>query len=357
MLTRLSNGGAELQAKHQINALAELGHQVTVITLDKSDEVVKAKIRVLSVASFKNPLYIVESLYWIWKSRCDYVYTFFRQSDVAGFLSKYILFKKWIMAERSSRQCYKDSKLDKLRSWIGLSADIIICNSNAGHEYWVENGKDSGKVKILSNCYPNEIEPRRGVDGDDKGRKQISRQRLLYIGRCENEKNIWLLLLCMMESFLRNVDLVIIGTGSELRKLKDYVQEKGVANVKILGHMSSEEIRQELGAGDVLVSLSRYEGMSNSVAEAIIRRMPLILSDIEGHREITGNKLQYVDCAASIQECSWQIRKIYDGAKDGSQYRMGLNEIRSGLLSRGSLNNHKESLGRILQDVQAWDSQ
>jgi glycosyltransferase involved in cell wall biosynthesis len=45
-----------------------------------------------------------------------------------------------------------------------------------------------------------------------------------------------------------------------------------------------------MGAADVVVSLSRFEGLPNSVQEAVMCGTPLVLSDIPAHRDLLGSE-------------------------------------------------------------------
>lgn len=75
--------------------------------------------------------------------------------------------------------------------------------------------------------------------------------------------------------------LLMIGDG----KLKPIYQEKyNTPNIKYLGHV--EQPLSYMQAADYLISASTSEGLPNSVLEALACGLPVILSDIEPHREI-----------------------------------------------------------------------
>ena len=73
----------------------------------------------------------------------------------------------------------------------------------------------------------------------------------------------------------------MIGDG----KLKEgYQQKYAHSNIKYLGHI--EQPLKYLQASDFLISASVSEGLPNTVLESLACGIPVILSDIEPHREI-----------------------------------------------------------------------
>lgn len=54
-------------------------------------------------------------------------------------------------------------------------------------------------------------------------------------------------------------------------------------------HVPHDEIGRFLRTGDVFVSASRSEGMPHAVREAMLAGLPLLLSDIPGHRAVVGD--------------------------------------------------------------------
>ncbi|MBL8889604.1 MAG: glycosyltransferase [Planctomycetaceae bacterium] len=83
----------------------------------------------------------------------------------------------------------------------------------------------------------------------------------------------------------QHVHLVIAGDGPERQRLQQFACEAKVADrVHFLGHLSSAD--SLLQASDLFCLVSEYEGQSNSLMEAIHWRIPAVVSDIAGNRDL-----------------------------------------------------------------------
>ncbi|MBO7707137.1 MAG: glycosyltransferase [Thermoguttaceae bacterium] len=79
--------------------------------------------------------------------------------------------------------------------------------------------------------------------------------------------------------------LVIIGDGPERENLLRYRDEIRIHDrVHFIGHR--DDVYQFLPHFDLLWSTSGYEGLSNTVMEAMSAGVPVVASDIPGHREL-----------------------------------------------------------------------
>lgn len=86
-------------------------------------------------------------------------------------------------------------------------------------------------------------------------------------------------------------DLWIIGVGAEENKLKEYIKENNLTNVKLLGYKKNpyKYIRES----DLFVCSSRAEGFSTVVSEAIILGKPIVTTECSGMRELLGDNSEY----------------------------------------------------------------
>ena len=80
----------------------------------------------------------------------------------------------------------------------------------------------------------------------------------------------------------RNGVLILLGDGP-LREQCDRIAG-AKDNIRIAGFVNN--IKDYLGAADILVSASINEGYPNAIIEALACGLPVILSDIPPHREI-----------------------------------------------------------------------
>lgn len=80
----------------------------------------------------------------------------------------------------------------------------------------------------------------------------------------------------------KNMILLILGNGKNLNSLRSKYNSND--NIKFTGTVTN--VKEYLQASDFYVASSKSEGMPNGVLEAMGCGLPLILSDIEQHKEI-----------------------------------------------------------------------
>ena len=74
--------------------------------------------------------------------------------------------------------------------------------------------------------------------------------------------------------------LIVLGDGP----LKSELEQTASTNISFLGNVSN--VHEYLSASDYFVSTSLSEGLPNTVLEALSAGLPVILSDIDSHKEI-----------------------------------------------------------------------
>jgi teichuronic acid biosynthesis glycosyltransferase TuaC len=118
--------------------------------------------------------------------------------------------------------------------------------------------------------------------------------------------------------------LIIVGEGSEYQRLTALVQARGLTErVRLLGAVEHARIPTLLAAADVFALASKSEGLANAWVEALACGTPVVISDVDGAREIlTGNQAGRLlrECApAAIAEA---IREILDDPPARTMVRM-----------------------------------
>ncbi|RZD42050.1 MAG: glycosyl transferase family 1 [Thaumarchaeota archaeon] len=84
-----------------------------------------------------------------------------------------------------------------------------------------------------------------------------------------------------------NIHLQIVGKGEEYEKLKKLIQEQNLQNhVELTGKISNDELKHRYSSCDVYVSASTFEVCPVPTLEAMACGKPLLLFDIEPHKEI-----------------------------------------------------------------------
>ncbi len=80
------------------------------------------------------------------------------------------------------------------------------------------------------------------------------------------------------------------GGGPDVEKLKAMVRERKLENVvKVIGDVDNNYVYSHLGDFDIAVYSSRHEGLGIAAIEAMGAGVPVVLSDVDGHLEISDN--------------------------------------------------------------------
>lgn len=187
------------------------------------------------------------------------------------------------------------SKLQLLSLKLGAkklkNADIIISPSQFTKKDIIKFYKISeSKIKVIEHGidfekYNNVVENKEILN------KYNLKNYFVYIGRLETKKNISGLI-DFYENYCNefgiNQDLVLIGKpGYGYDKIKSRINNsKFKENIKILGYVSENEKIQIFKNSSLYLNFSNFEGFGMTILEAVILKIPLLVSDIEVFREI-----------------------------------------------------------------------
>lgn len=112
-------------------------------------------------------------------------------------------------------------------------------------------------------------------------REKSPRIRFLTAGSLINRKNIELMVsLFSSDKLYRISELVVLGDGTLFKKCSMIAKD----NIFFKGHKNN--VTPYFYKSDYYISLSKSEGMPNSVMEALVAGLPCVLSDINPHQEI-----------------------------------------------------------------------
>jgi glycosyltransferase involved in cell wall biosynthesis len=126
--------------------------------------------------------------------------------------------------------------------------------------------------------------------GTAENQKDLPAPRLLFVGRLHWQKNV--------SAILRILDVIrspfglpaiarIVGDGPGRADLEKLAKELRLDSaITFEGWLSRAEIAAAYREAFLLINLSRYEGMSNVVLEALASGLPVIASNIPGNAEL-----------------------------------------------------------------------
>ena len=196
----------------------------------------------------------------------------------------------------------------------------LVGNSQSVAEFYRQQQFPPERIRVV----PNGIElpeaaSAMSVDERDRRRAQLcglppGAKVLGFVGRLARQKRVIDLLwtLVLLENVRDDVYLLLVGDGPEREWLERFARDLNIEKkVIFLGHR--QDIPSLLPLYDVFCLASDFEGMSNSVMEAMAVGLPVLASDIPANRELVvegqtgylipvGDRAAYARAALSLFE-------------------------------------------------------
>ena len=146
----------------------------------------------------------------------------------------------------------------------------------------VRNGVDLERVDRVLGQHAIAFQPHA-----DHGRAGVVPElKLINVGRFVEQKN-HRFLIELLSHLPVGVTLTLVGDGPLRTQAARWASDACVATrVRFTGLIPREAVYDAMTASDVFVSGSLWEGLPIAVLEAMALRLPVVLSDIEPHREI-----------------------------------------------------------------------
>lgn len=112
---------------------------------------------------------------------------------------------------------------------------------------------------------------------------------ILSVGRYSLQKNFTFLLSAfsdfLKKSHEKNYTLLIAGDGPERSHLEKLISDLSLgSNVKLLGNV--KYIGKLYALASLYVNTSLYEGLSMTLIEAMVNKLPMLISNVPGNREL-----------------------------------------------------------------------
>lgn len=160
-----------------------------------------------------------------------------------------------------------------------------------------------------------------GINIEDIKSKNIQSkvpQKILQVSRMDSDKKGQDILLkavaILIHNFKLDLTLDFIGDGPSLQEMKELAKELNIEEkVNFLGLKYRDYVYNNLCNYDLFVQPSRFEGFGLTVAEAMVAKVPVLVSNIDGPMEII-DKGKYGSSfkVGDIEDCANQILYIYN---------------------------------------------
>ncbi len=172
--------------------------------------------------------------------------------------------------------------------WLWRDANALVAVSNGLRSYAKETSPDL-PIQVI----PNAIDlsaftpaPQRGIN---------SLVRLLYVGRFNVFKNVETLVEAVGKLSQMDVgefELNLVGEGEQRPVLERMVSELGLTRrVNFVGWVARDQIADRYRQADVFVTATTWEGMPNTVLEAMACGLPIVGTQASGLHELVRDGL------------------------------------------------------------------
>lgn len=180
-----------------------------------------------------------------------------------------------------------------------------------------------------------------------------SAQNLLYLGRIEESKGIYILLEAYrsIKPNFPELSLSFAGSGSESEKLHYSISQAGTADVQFVGSLDSNGVHEAIARSDLLVcpTTSGFnEGLALVGFEAAAHGIPSILSSVVPARDLLE------DCAIifqadSIADLSIKLENLITDSELYCKLAMNTSRVRMNLYNAES--SWGSQLANVLQNI------
>lgn len=331
ILPNLSSGGAERVVSLLSNKMHELGINVEIILINDHDRAYKIdnEIKIHVVETKKN-----EKRSFLSKARLlIYFHNLFKKNKnaiVIPFQSmclKYAMTAKIgtkvrvIACERNDPyNLYTNDNIKNNAFRLFSKADYCVFQTESARSFY-SCVKDN-KCKIIVN--PVTI-PKQYWKGN------LDEHNLITISRLSPQKNLKMgidAVDILYHKYGVNVNYKIFGKGELYNELNNYISALGLEDIISLCG-TTNQVEEELCEASVFILPSNYEGISNSMLEALAVGIPAICTDCPagGARQMINNNNGILIPVGDTDALVNKILYLFNNKSDANN--LSLNEIRS----------------------------
>ena len=312
-ISTLEGGGAERQFCYLCQGLVEMGVSVRAVSLHggvNHPDLLRSGVAYERIGSMGNfdPLIVWRLRQAIRAFRPDLVQTWIPQMDILGGLAGILSDTPVVLTERAVAEATLSGWRLKAKVAVAHKAEAVIANSEAGAGFW--RGV-CPRVAVIPNAVPfAEIEAATPLRPDAvKGAP--FQELILFLGRMAPQKNLEILLPALQRVLEARSEAVaaVVGSGPLFNSVAAAADAAAWRDrLRVLPYTDTPY--SWLKSAKVFVSISHFEGNPNTVLEAIVAGVPLVLSDIPAHREFLDEQSALFISAQSIDSTASGILEV-----------------------------------------------
>jgi glycosyltransferase involved in cell wall biosynthesis len=295
-IDHLRPDGTQHVLNQLVEGLAARGHRQAVVCLNDSwDAAVvdrlrqaQAEVRIVGKMALATGYGLLSTWRWLRTRQFDVAVTFLFASDVIGRTLARAAGAPRIISSLRAR----NTNYTRWQRWLVRRtmpwADVVVLNSSYVRNFAIaEEGAPANRILIIPN----------GVQVENYG-ELVSRPALCAefglppnqhlvgsVGRLTYQKGFDILLQALALIPRQDVNLLLVGTGEEGNRLRAQAVGLGLARrVHFAGYR--HDVPRLLSAFDLYIHPARFEGMPNTLLEAMAAGCPIVASAVDGNREL-----------------------------------------------------------------------
>lgn len=172
---------------------------------------------------------------------------------------------------------------------------------------------------------------------------------VLTIGRYHPQKGHRYLIEAATQLNRSDVVFLCVGDGALRDQLAQQIESVGMTDgIRLLG--VRDDVPQLLAISDLFVLPSLYEGMSNALLEAMAARVPVLVTDVDGTRElVTHKETGFVVPAGDASALANALKTMLDDPQKGERMaEAGYEHVARHFSAETTLNQHLDLFQTLL---------
>lgn len=274
VLPDMPGGGSERVVAMLANEYVKRGYQTAILLFAGSnvayplDE--RVEIHIAGKASDGNPFVQISRLFkmrkFYRKNKGCYIFSFCVRGSIFSVIAAAGIPHRFLVSERNDPTRIPEQRL---RDWSYRKAEKLILQTDDMKRCFAED------IQRKSVVIPNPVSGAMPAPYQGERKKQI-----VAVGRLQPQKNHKLLLNAFAEfhKVYTDYELHIFGVGDLENQLKQQARDLHIEDYVVFRGFSSD-VQRDIWDSAMFVLSSDYEGISNSMLEALAMGVPVISTD------------------------------------------------------------------------------
>lgn len=316
----LGIGGAERVLSILSTPFADEYNDVEILTWRNGPVLYNfdSRVKITSIKEQSKSNNILRQMLWfrqyVRKSRPNLILSFLAQFNMLTLTSLLLTDVKIVVAERIDPSKFKKGRILRfVRDLLYLKAVGILTQTQSGKNYF--NSILRKKTEVIYNpiILEDDIIGAWNINSADK--------IIISAARLVGQKNQKMLIetFSRLHEIHQDYKLIIFGEGDEREHLENLISVKNLDGVVLLPG-STKQLWNEMLKSRMFVLSSNYEGMSNSLIEAMCLGLPCISTKVSGSVDLIkdGNNGLLVDIKNSQELYEAMMQLVEDDKKSVS---------------------------------------